>query len=67
MPDEWLTVAQAAELSGYNAEYIRRLIRSDRIKARKFGALVWQVSRASLMSHLRESQKAGRGPRFAGS
>ena len=64
--DRWLSVAESAKLSGYNPEYIRRLIRSGKIKARKF-VTVWQVDRLSLISHLRESKKAGRGPRFAGS
>ena len=53
----WLTVEQASELTGYNAEYIRRLIREGRLKAQKFGP-VWQVDKRSIISYLKAAQKA---------
>ena len=52
---DWITTAEAVSLTGYNAEYIRRLIRSGRVKARKFG-IVWQVDRASLLGYLKKSE-----------
>lgn len=49
--DEWLSVAEAAKLSGYHPEYVRRLIRDGEIEARKF-SIVWQVKRKSLESYV---------------
>lgn len=63
--EEWITVIDAARLSGYHPEYMRELIRSQRVKARKFGPL-WQVSRSSLLDFLTEAEKSGdkrRGPK----
>jgi len=62
--DEWITVNEAAKISGYNEEHITRLIREDKIKAQKF-SIVWQVSRASLMAYLEKTEKLGdkRGPK----
>jgi excisionase family DNA binding protein len=65
MPEEWLTVKDAAALAGYNEEYVRRLIRQGKVKARKFGP-VWQVGRVSLLDFLRDAHKSDdvrRGPR----
>jgi excisionase family DNA binding protein len=56
--DEWLSVDEASKLSGYHPEYIRRLIRSGEIVARKF-SIVWQVSKESLETYIQEaSQKS---------
>jgi excisionase family DNA binding protein len=59
-----LSVNEAAELSGYHPEHIRRLIRGGKIKAQKF-ASVWQVDRYSLMLYLRKTEDLGekRGPK----
>lgn len=48
---EWLSVNEAAELSGYHPEYIRRLIRDGEIEAKKF-SIVWQVKRTSLLDYI---------------
>jgi len=63
MPEDWLTTEQAAEVSGYHPDHIRRLIRAGRLKARKFGP-VWQVGRIDLLAYLREVKQSGkkRGP-----
>jgi excisionase family DNA binding protein len=62
---EWLTVNEAAKLSGYDPEHIRRLIREDEIKARKF-SIVWMVNRESLLGYVKKAQtwgkKRGRKP-----
>jgi len=52
---EWLTVNEAAEISGYHPEYIRRLIRDGKIEGRKF-AIVWQVRRDSLNAYIKNAQ-----------
>ena len=63
--DEWLTVNEAAELSGYDPEHIRRLIREGEIHARKF-SIVWMVNRESLLGYVKKAKtwgkKRGRKP-----
>ena len=56
--NDWLTVREAVKLSGYNAEYITRLIREGKIKALKF-SIVWQVNRESLLAYLGKLQSMG--------
>jgi excisionase family DNA binding protein len=65
MPTDWITTAEAAEISGYHVEYIRELIRAGRIKAQKWGR-EWQVSRGSLLAHIHQARKLGekRGPKI---
>lgn len=53
---EWITVNEAAEISGYNAEYLRRLIRNEKIDYRMFG-FMYQVNRQSLLKYLKEAEK----------
>ena len=53
---EWITVNEAAEISGYNAEYLRRLIRDRKIEYRKF-SFMYQVNRKSLLKYLKEAEK----------
>lgn len=65
MAEEWLTTAEADEISAYNLQYIRLLIRTGRLDARKFGD-VWQVNRASLHNYLNAAKESGnkrRGPK----
>jgi excisionase family DNA binding protein len=59
---EWLTVEEAAKLSGYHPEYIRRLIRDGEIEAKKF-SIVWQVSRKSLTAYI-ETAKSQEDKRY---
>jgi hypothetical protein len=59
--EEYITVKQAVSLSGYNAEYIRQLLRAKRIKG-KVIVRDWLIDRDSLVKHMRttgrEAQKA---------
>ena len=55
---DWLTVNEAAKLSGYDPEYITRLIRQGEIKARKF-SIVWQVNKESLSAYMAKAQAMG--------
>lgn len=66
MADEWITVREAARLSGYHIEHIRRLTRTGEVKAHKF-ATVWQVNRQSLLAYLTKVKELGdrRGPKPA--
>lgn len=58
---EWLTVTDAAKLSGYNPEHITRLIRQGKIKAKKF-SIVWQVNRDSLLAYIETQKKPTQKP-----
>ncbi len=51
---EWISISDAADLSGYHPEYIRRLIRNGEITAKKF-SIVWQVNKRSLIDYLKEA------------
>jgi len=65
--DEWLTVQDAAKLSGYHAEYLRLLIRDGKLNAHKFGP-IWAISKFSLLAYLEIAHKSddGRqGPKIA--
>ena len=61
---EWISVTEAASLSGYHPEHLRELIRAGRVKARKI-VTVWQIDRASLLAYVRKAEKLGekRGPK----
>ena len=56
--EDWLTTYEAANLSGYNPDYIRQLIRANKLKGRKWG-LAWQVNRQSLEIYLKDTEKMG--------
>jgi excisionase family DNA binding protein len=64
MADDWITTEEAAEISGYHQEHIRRLIRAGKLKGRKF-LIVWQVGRSSLLGYVRKQDQKGekRGPK----
>jgi excisionase family DNA binding protein len=56
---EWLTVKEAAELTGYDIQHIRRLARERKIETQKWGN-AWMINRPSLMKYL---ETEGRGPK----
>jgi len=65
MLENWITIQEAEKISGYNSEYLRRLIRNGKIIARKI-SIVWVVEHRSLMAYLAKNQVPGdkrRGPR----
>lgn len=55
---KWLTVNEAASLSGYNPEHVTRLIREGKVSARKF-SIVWMVDRESLFAYIEKVQALG--------
>jgi excisionase family DNA binding protein len=52
----WLTVNEAAKLSGYHPEYIRQLIRDGKVNAKKF-SIVWMVDKESLLQYVKSQEK----------
>jgi excisionase family DNA binding protein len=57
--DQWVTTTEAARLTGYNAEHVRRLIRGGKIEAIKWGR-DWLVHKESFLLYIRDE---GRGPK----
>ena len=64
MTDDWITTREAVEMSGYNPVHLRSLIREGKIKGRKY-FVVWQVSKSSLLTYLKDQAERGekRGPK----
>ena len=56
--DEWLTISEAAKLSGYHPETLRELVRDGKIKGRKV-SIVWLVDRESLLAYLAKAKASG--------
>lgn len=50
-----MSVKAAAKCSGYNEQYLRRLLRVGRLQGVKIGQ-VWLIRLASLEAHLQKSQ-----------
>lgn len=57
-PIEWITTQEAAEMTGYNQEYIRQMIRGDKIVAEKKGR-DWWVDRASVETYAEKMKQLG--------
>ena len=53
--DNHLSVQAAAEFSGYNVQYLRRLVRSGEVEGVKIGQM-WLVNVASLEAYLKRVQ-----------
>ena len=57
-PIEWITTAEAADLTGYNLEYIRQMIRRGVIQAEKKGR-DWWVDKGSVTAYADEMERLG--------
>jgi hypothetical protein len=56
--EDWLTTYEAVQISGYELDYIRKLVRARKITGRKWGQS-WQVSRKSLQAFIKNREKQG--------
>jgi hypothetical protein len=56
----WLTALEAVRLTGYNIQYIRRLVRTKKVESKKWGR-EWMISLASLLAYKEGDER--RGPR----
>lgn len=65
MHTDWVSTEEAAELTGYHPEYIRRLIRQGKIKVSRKGIMFW-IDRESLLEYVRKSQAASKKDRRHG-
>ena len=62
---DWITVPEAAYISGFHPYYLRELLRDGKIEALKFGT-IWQVNRVSFMEYLEKANTSDdkrRGPK----
>lgn len=57
-PTEWITTNEAADLTGYSPEYIRRLLRNGRFLALKFGR-DWLLKRADVLEYKHRMEAMG--------
>ena len=57
MPD-WISVEEAAAMSGYNVDHLRLLIRKGKIAADLKGHMYW-IDRASLQTYLDDMASLG--------
>ncbi|MGD9092089.1 MAG: helix-turn-helix domain-containing protein [Anaerolineales bacterium] len=48
--DNHITVQEAAEITGYNVQYLRRLLRAGKLDALKIGQ-IWLVNLASVQAY----------------
>lgn len=55
---EWITTEEAAEISGYHVNYVRRLMRQGKIEGRKAGTM-WWIDRDSLKEYLALVEELG--------
>jgi excisionase family DNA binding protein len=54
----WISVAEATEVTEYTEQYVRRLARDQRIRAKKVGRN-WRVHRESLLAFYEQMQGLG--------
>lgn len=58
-PTEWITTKEAAELTGYHVNYIRKLIRCGKILGLKRSGRDWWVDKTSTMAYFEEMKRLG--------
>jgi excisionase family DNA binding protein len=56
---EWITVGEAAQLSGYHLNYIRRLVRASKVKAEKRSGHDWWIDKASVQEYVKAMKSLG--------
>ena len=57
-PSEWITTAEAAELTGYDLTHVRYLIRKGQVEGKKFGR-DWMVNRDSALAYVEKMRRLG--------
>ena len=55
--DEYITVRFAAEFSGYNQHYLRRLLRGGGLRTRKIGQ-IWLINQRNYIDYLEEANQS---------
>jgi excisionase family DNA binding protein len=60
--NEYISVRTAAEISGYNQQYLRRLLRDNIFRCKRIGQL-WLIERDNFINYL-ENAKQAKDKRF---
>jgi len=55
--NEFITVRTAAEISGYNQQYLRRLLRGNVFQSRRIGQL-WLIDREDFLKYLANAKQS---------
>lgn len=55
---EWVTTSEAADLTGYSIQYVRRLVRNGRVRAQKW-VRDWMVDKEALLAYQQSMQTLG--------
>ena len=55
--DEYITVRTASEFSGYNQQYLRRLLREGAFRTRKIGQ-IWLIDQRDFKDYLKEANQS---------
>jgi len=55
---EWITTAEAAELTGYNVRYLRQLVNEGKIYAVKRGGIFW-IDKKGAVDYADEMKRLG--------
>ncbi len=57
---EWISVKQAADLSGYDVQHVRRLMRGGKVTGQKLpGMQEWLIDRPSLQAYVKQMKSLG--------
>jgi len=54
---EYLTVKTAAKVSGYNQQYLRRLLRANVLQSKRLGQ-IWLINRDDFLRYLGKANKS---------
>ena len=55
--NDYITVRTAAEISGYNQQYLRRLLRENTFRPKRLGQM-WLIEREQFLKYLHEAKRA---------
>ena len=55
--DEYITVRTASEISGYNQQYLRRLLRDNVFRSKRIGQL-WLIDKCSFLEYLNHAKQS---------
>ena len=55
--NNYITVRTAADMSGYNQQYLRRLLRENILKSKRLGQL-WLIERNGFVEYLKHAKQS---------
>ena len=56
---EWISVKEAAELSGFDIQCVRLLTRQGKVSAEKKGGREWWIDKSSLQTYVKNMKSLG--------